>query len=44
MATASPGTQPRTTAHAVRWFREHEAPKGMGKEKDGSISVWFHGE
>lgn len=38
-----PGTQPKSLSHARRWFRETEAPKGVGREKDGSVSVWFHG-
>ena len=40
---AAPGTAPISPAHAIRWFREVEAPKGVGREKDGSISPWFHG-
>lgn len=28
----------------TKWFNDNEAPKGVGKEKDGSISIWFHGE
>ena len=40
---AIPGTAPSTPADAIRWFREVEAPKGVGREKDGSISPWFHG-
>lgn len=35
---------PKTAQHVVRWFNDVEAPKGVGKERDGSISVWFHGE
>ena len=39
-----PGTAPKTFTNVVRWFQENEAPRGVGKEKDGSISVWFHGK
>ena len=39
-----PGTTPKTFVNVVRWFKESEAPRGVGKEKDGSISVWFHGK
>ena len=39
-----PGTVPKSSAHVTSWFNDNEAPKGTGKEKDGSISVWFHGE
>ncbi len=35
---------PKTPAHVVNWFKTTEAPKGVGKERDGSISVWFHGK
>lgn len=35
---------PKSAAHVVKWFKNIEAPKGVGKESDGSISVWFHGE
>ena len=38
-----PGTRPKTHDHVVTWFRENEAPRGRCKEKDGSISLWFHG-
>lgn len=34
---------PRSADHVVAWFKEVEAPKGVGKETDGSISIWFHG-
>lgn len=34
---------PRSAAFVVRWFNSIESPKGMGKESDGTISVWFHG-
>ena len=44
VSTIQPGTAPKTFMNVVRWFQENEAPKGVGKEKDGSISVWFHGE
>lgn len=36
-------TKPKTIDHAVKWFQENEVPKGVGKEGDGSISLWFHG-
>ena len=39
-----PGTAPKTFKNVVRWFQENEAPRGVGKEEDGSISVWFHGK
>lgn len=35
---------PRSAAFVVRWFNSIESPKGMGKESDGTISVWFHGK
>ena len=28
----------------IRWFREDEIPRGVALEKDGSISLWFHGK
>ena len=34
---------PKSAAHVVSWFKNAEAPKGVGKESDGSISIWFHG-
>ncbi|KAL5457707.1 hypothetical protein EMCRGX_G034994 [Ephydatia muelleri] len=37
------GTAPKSQAHVINWFRENEAPKGVGQENDGSISIWFHG-
>ena len=36
-------TKPKSIDHAIKWFREQEAPKGVGRESDGSISLWFHG-
>lgn len=36
-------TKPKSIDHAIQWFREQEAPKGVGRESDGSISLWFHG-
>lgn len=39
-----PGTKPKSFSKVVNWFRENEAPRGVGKERDGSISIWFHGE
>lgn len=39
----SKGTKPKTIQHAIEWFQETEAPKGVGREPDGSISLWFHG-
>lgn len=27
----------------MTWFRESEAPRGRCRERDGSISLWFHG-
>ena len=41
---ADPGTQPKTPGHVVKWFQDAEAPRGVGMEKDGSISIWFHGQ
>lgn len=38
-----PGTRPKTQDHVVTWFRESEAPRGRCRERDGSISLWFHG-
>ena len=38
-----PGTRPKTLDHVVTWFREKEAPRGRCREKDGTISLWFHG-
>lgn len=35
---------PKSSAHVVNWFKKIEAPKGVGKESDGSISIWFHGK
>ncbi len=35
---------PKSATHVVRWFKNVESPKGVGKEIDGSISVWFHGK
>ena len=43
-STVQAGTKPKTLSNVVRWFLENEAPKGVGKESDGSISIWFHGE
>lgn len=40
----SPGTHPKSMSHTVSWFKEFEAPKGVGRELDGTISLWFHGE
>ena len=37
-------TRPKSMSHAIRWFKEYEIPKGVGKDKDGCISLWFHGE
>ncbi len=34
---------PKSAEHALKWFNTVEAPKGVGKERDGTISVWFHG-
>lgn len=34
---------PKSADHVVAWFKEIEGPKGVGKEADGSISIWFHG-
>ena len=34
---------PKLAVNVVRWFNTVEAPKGVGKECDGTISVWFHG-
>ena len=39
----SSDTTPKSAAHVVDWFRDIEAPKGVGRERDGSISIWFHG-
>ena len=39
-----PNTEPRSMDHAVTWFKEYEAPRGVGRERDGSVSLWFHGE
>ena len=36
-------TKPKSMDHAIRWFQEQEVPKGVGRELDGSISLWFHG-
>lgn len=36
-------TRPKSMYHAIRWFKEYEIPKGVGKDKDGCISLWFHG-
>ena len=38
-----PGTRPKTPTHVVAWFRETEAPRGHCRERDGTISLWFHG-
>jgi len=35
---------PKSALHVVRWFSTEEARKGVGKESDGTISVWFHGK
>lgn len=40
----SSDTTPKSAAHVVDWFRDIEAPKGVGRERDGSISIWFHGK
>ena len=37
------GTRPKTLDHVVTWFREKEAPRGRCRERDGTISLWFHG-
>lgn len=39
-----PDTQPKSIEHAISWFKDYEAPKAVGKELDGSISLWFHGK
>lgn len=38
-----PGTRPKTQGHIVTWFRETEVPGGSCRERDGTISLWFHG-
>ncbi len=38
-----PETRPKTMQHAIKWFIEHERPKGIGMDIDGTISLWFHG-
>ena len=38
-----PGTRPKSLEHVVVWFREKEAPRGQCRERDGTISLWFHG-
>jgi hypothetical protein len=38
-----PGTRPKTLDHVVTWFRVREAPRGHCRERDGTISLWFHG-
>ncbi len=38
-----PETRPKSMEHAIRWFKEHEKPKGVGMDLDGTISFWFHG-
>ena len=39
-----PGTVPKSTSHVISWFNKSEAPKGIGRERDGSFSIWFHGK
>ena len=39
-----PGTVPKSTSHVISWFNKNEAPKGVGRERDGSFSIWFHGK
>ena len=43
-STVQAGTKPKTLSNVVRWFLENEAPRGVGKESNGSVSIWFHGE
>lgn len=38
-----PGTHPKTLSHVITWFKDFEVPKGVGRELDGTISLWFHG-
>ena len=39
-----PDTTPKSPGHVVSWFREREAPRGHCRERDGTVSIWFHGE
>lgn len=41
---AQEDSAPKSAVHALKWFNTVEAPKGVGKERDGTISVWFHGK
>ena len=40
----TPGTQPMNVSNIVTWFKDFEVPKGVGRELDGTISLWFHGK
>ena len=40
----SKDTQPTSMSHAIAWFKNFEVPKGIGRELDGTISLWFHGK
>ena len=39
-----PDTEPKSMEHAISWFKQYEVPRGVGMERDGSMSLWFHGK